>query len=126
LREMVTSGQRLVVVTEEESGGQTYPWLRNAFELTQDTPYTFASPVDFSCEPNRGPADAPLLLVNHWLSGFENLVSAAQQVNVAEVLGERVQQCQRERGMLPNFVGVNFYDIGDTADVVDDLNGVSR
>lgn len=126
LREMVTTGQRLVVVTEEESGGQAFPWLRNAFELTQDTPYTFASPDDFSCEPNRGPADAPLLLVNHWLSGFDSLVSAAQQVNVAEVLGKRVQQCQRERDMLPNFVGVNFYDIGDVSDVVDELNRVSR
>lgn len=124
LREMVTSGRRLVVVTEEGSGGQAHPWLRNAFELTQDTPYTFATPDDFSCRPNRGGEDAPLLLVNHWLSGFDSIVSAAEQVNTVDVLGQRVEQCQRERGMLPNFVGVNFYDIGDVAQVVDDLNGV--
>lgn len=126
LRAMVTSGRRLVVVTEEGSGGQENPWLRNAFELTQDTPYTFATPDDFSCEPNRGGDDAPLFLVNHWLSGFDSIVSAAEQVNAVEVLGERVEQCQQERGMLPNYVGVNFYDIGDVADVVDALNGVRR
>ncbi len=124
LAQMITSGQRLVVMTEEGSGGDDYPWLRNAFELTQDTPYTFPTPDDFSCEPNRGPADAPLLLVNHWLSGFGNLVTAAQTVNVADVLGARVEQCQDERNRLVNFVGVNFYDIGDVAAVVDDLNGV--
>ena len=124
LAQMITSGRRLVVMTEEDSGGTAHPWLRNAFELTQDTPYTFPTPDDFSCAPNRGPADAPLLLVNHWLSGFDSLVTAAQTVNVADVLGARVQQCQDERGMLVNFVGVNYYDIGDVAAVVDDLNGL--
>lgn len=124
LAQMITSGQRLVVMTEEGSGGDAYPWLRNAFTLTQDTPYTFPTPDDFSCEPNRGPTDAPLFLVNHWLSGFGNLVTAAQTVNVADVLGARVEQCQQERGRQPTFVGVNFYDIGDVAAVVDDLNGV--
>ena len=126
LAEMVTSGRRLVVMTEEGSGASTAPWLRNAFDLTQDTPFTFDSAADFSCEPNRGGEDAPLLLVNHWLSGFDSIVSAAEQVNVAEVLGARVRQCEAERTMLPNFVGVNYYDIGDVAAVVDDLNGVSR
>ena len=88
LAQMITSGRRLVVMTEEDSGGTAHPWLRNAFELTQDTPYTFPTPDDFSCAPNRGPADAPLLLVNHWLSGFDSLVTAAQTVNVADVLGD--------------------------------------
>jgi hypothetical protein len=124
LAEMITSGRRLVVTTEDGSGGETYPWLRNAFELTQDTPYTFPTPDDFSCAPNRGPDDAPLFLINHWLAGFGTLVTAAETVNVADVLGPRVEQCQDERGMLPNFVGVNFYDIGDVGAVVDDLNGV--
>ena len=124
LGEMTTGGRRLVVLTEEGSGGPSYPWLRNAFSLVQDTPYTFSTPQDFSCQLNRGPADAPLFLVNHWLSGFGNLVSAAEQVNVSEVLGARVQQCREERGLLPTFVGVNYYSIGDVAEVVDDLNGV--
>jgi hypothetical protein len=124
LAQMTTSGRRLVVMTEEGSGGSAYPWLRNAFALTQDTPFTFPTPDDFSCAPNRGPDDAPLFLVNHWLSGFGNLVTAAQTVNVVEVLGERVERCEEERGLRPTFVGVNFYDIGDVATVVDDLNGV--
>ena len=124
LGEMTTSGRRLVVLTEEGSGGASYPWLPNAFALTQDTPYTFPTPQDFSCEPNRGPPEAPLFLVNHWLSGFANLVSAAEQVNVDEVLGARVEQCRDERGLFPTFVGVNYYSIGDVQEVVDDLNGV--
>jgi len=124
LTEMIVDGRRLVVVTEEGSGGASYPWLRNAFALTQDTPYAFPTPDDFSCEPNRGSADAPLFLINHWLSGFGNLVTAAQTVNVAPVLGERVAECQQERGLFPTYVAVNYYDIGDLIEVVDEVNGV--
>ncbi len=124
LAEMVQSGRRLVVMTEEGAGGPEHPWLAHAFDLTRDTPYTFPTVESFSCERNRGSEDAPLLLVNHWLSGFSNLVSAAQQVNVDDVLGPRLRQCQRERGQQPTFVGVNYYDLGDVGEVVDDLNGV--
>jgi len=125
LKEMTSSGQRLVVMTEEGSGGTAYPWLVNAFTHVQDTPYTFPSVDDFSCAPNRGPADAPLLLVNHWLSGFANLVSAARTVNAEDVLEPRLEQCARERETPVTFVGVNYYDLGDVSAVVDALNGVS-
>jgi hypothetical protein len=125
LREMIRSGQRLVVMTEEGGGSSAYPWLVEAFSVVQDTPYTFPDVSSFSCAPNRGPSDAPLLLVNHWLSGFSNLVSAAQQVNTADVLGARVRDCAAERGRQPTFVGLNYYDIGDGARVVDELNGLS-
>ena len=124
LREMIRSGRRLLVMTEEGDGGSAAPWLVNGFSLTQETPYTFPTVESFSCAPNRGPAEAPLFLLNHWLAGFTALVSSAQLVNTVEVLGDRAEQCRRERGQIPNFVAVNFFDIGDTMAVVDRLNGV--
>jgi hypothetical protein len=51
-------------------------------------------------------------------------VSSAARVNAREVLEPRVEECRAERGLLPNFVAVDFYDQGDLFDVVDDLNGV--
>ena len=97
----------------------------NGFEHTQDTPYTFPTVESFSCEPNRGPADAPLLLLNHWLSGFSSLVTDAQLVNAREVLLPRAEQCQSEREQIPNFVAVNYVAFGDVFEVVDELNGVA-
>jgi hypothetical protein len=38
---------------------------------------------------------------------------------------ERALQCQAESGFLPNFVTVDFHDIGDVLNVVDVLNGVA-
>ena len=122
---MIRSGQRLVVMLEEGDGGGDAPWLVNGFEHTQDTPYTFPTVESFNCDPNRGPGDAPLLLLNHWLSGFTSLVTDAQLVNARDVLLPRVEQCQEEREMLPNFVAVNFVAIGDVVEVVDTLNGVA-
>jgi hypothetical protein len=124
LGEMIASGHRLVTMVEEGDGGPDAPWLVNGFELTQDTPYTFPTVASFSCATNRGPADAPLFLLNHWLSGFSNLVSDAQTVNTRDLLLARAEQCQQERGQIPNFVAVNYVAFGDVYAVVDALNGV--
>lgn len=122
---MIGSGQRLVVMVEEGDGGPDAPWLVNGFQFTEDTPSTFPTVESFSCASNRGPADAPLLLLNHWLSGFSSLVTNAQRVNTAEVLLTRAEQCRDERSQIPNFVAVNFVAVGDVGVVVDMLNGVN-
>lgn len=123
LGDMIRSGRRLVVMVENGTPPADAPWLVNGFTLTQDTPYTFRTVADFSCAPNRGPTDASLFLVNHWLAGATSLVSNAEKVNARDVLGARMQTCRAERGQIPNFVAVNFVDLGDTFDVVDELNG---
>ena len=35
-----------------------------------------------------------------------------------------LRRCTKERGQLPNFVAVNFYNEGDLFSAVDKLNGV--
>lgn len=123
LGEMVDSGKRLLVLMENDGGGAQYPYLHQGFDVVQDTGYTYASVDDFDCAPNRGSKDADLFLVNHWLASFTALVSNAQKANAKAVLGDRVKTCQDERGMIPNFVAVNWYDQGDLLQVVDELNG---
>ncbi len=124
LGEMIRSGRRLVVMLESGDGRPTRPWLVNGFDFVQETPFTFPTVESFSCRPNRGRDDAPLLQINHWLSGFTSLVSDARRVNAADVLGARVDRCAEERSMMPNLIAVNYADIGDTLAVVDRLNGI--
>ena len=123
LGDMIDSGKRLVLLMENEGGGSQYPYLHQGFDLVQDTGYTYASVDDFDCAPNRGPKDADLFLVNHWLASFTALVSNAQKANTQAVLGDRVRTCQDERGQIPNFVAVNWYDQGDLLQVDNELNG---
>jgi hypothetical protein len=124
LGQLIDSGHRVLVMLEGSDGGTRYPWLVNAYQrLVQETPYTFPRSTDFSCAPGRGRSDAPLFLVNHWLSGFDKLVTAARQVNATAMLGARVTACRQQR-RLPNLVAVNYADIGDVVSVVRQLNGV--
>lgn len=123
LGEMVESGKRLVVLMESHGGGTKWPWLIQGFDQVQDTPFLFRKPSDFSCEVNRGKAGARLLLLNHWITDKTAEVTNAERVNARRVLLPRAEQCQQERGMLPNFVAVDYYDRGDLFGVVDTLNG---
>lgn len=124
LGEMVDSGHRLVVLMENRGGGDTWPWLIDGFSVVQDTPYLFKSPEEFSCEPNRGGPDAPIFLVNHWIDDWRHVPQNSAIVNARDVLEPRLEECREERGMLPNFVAVDYYDRGDLFAVVDDLNGL--
>jgi hypothetical protein len=89
----------------------------------QETPFLFRRPGQLSCRANRGSPDAPLFLLNHWITDKRREVSNAARVNARGVLLTRARECQAERGLLPNFVAVDFYDRGDLFGVVDTLNG---
>jgi len=123
LGQMIDSGQRLVVLMENHGGGTPYPWLLPAFHWVMDTPFLFRRPGQFSCAANRGPEDASLFLLNHWVTDKRREVSNAARVNARDVLLPRARECQAERAHLPNFVAVDFYDRGDLFGVVRTLNG---
>ncbi len=111
-----------MVFAEEE--GPPPAWYHHAFDQIQDTPYRFEEPEDFTCASNRGDADATLFLMNHWVQRVAPDRAAAAGVNRHDVIVERARQCERERGLRPNYVAVDFYNIGDLTDAVDTLNGV--
>lgn len=124
LRQLIESRKTLVVLMENQSGGTKYPWLMAGFEQTQDTPFSFATVNDFNCNKNRGSGDAQVLLVNHWLASFAHLVTNAEKANAEAVLWPRVEQCRAQRRLMPTYVAVNWYNLGDLFAVVDRLNGL--
>lgn len=77
-----------------------------------------------SCAPNRGTPSSPLFQINHWITpaGAAPTVGEAKVVNAYDVLMPRVRDCMTQRGQLPTIVGVNFVEIGDALQVVNDLN----
>ncbi len=122
LGELIDKNERLIVMAENE--GPPPDWYTNAWDVTEETPYTFVMPDQFSCEPNRGGTGKPFFLLNHWIQrGSPNRVDGAR-VNAYDFLLDRAQECEEARGKMPNFVAVNWYRQGDLFDVVDTLNGV--
>jgi hypothetical protein len=133
MREMVDSGKRVVFLAENHAGAA--PWYHLAYDtITEETPYAFKKPaqltnpdnLDKTCEPNRGPDEAPVFLVNHWITTDPlPLPSDASRVNAYDPLLARARDCRRIRNHLPNLVAVNFYRRGDLFRVVDTLNGLN-
>ena len=123
LGELIERNERLIVMTEN-APDMPAPWMHRGFEVAQETPFRFHSVDDLSCELNRGPADAALFLVNHWIEDISPSPSDAELLNARDVLLPRLRECEAQRGQLPNLVAVNFYRVGDLMVVVDELNGV--
>ncbi len=124
LGQMIGSGHRLVVFAEHHGGPPD--WYRYGWNDVQDTRYDVLRADQFTCALNRGTAGANLFLLNHWIAKATPSADDADQVNRYPFLLARARQCHAERGRLPNFVAVNFYDRGDLFAVVDTLNGFVR
>jgi hypothetical protein len=124
LGQMIADGRRLYVFTESQDLPGTF--LRNFYRYASDTPFHNTTPADLdNCEAERGGADAPLLLVNHWLTDAAPNRRAALGSNAADAVVKRAKLCQSERGRMPTFVAADFVSTGGLLDAVDALNGVA-
>jgi hypothetical protein len=123
LREMVDTDQRVLVMNENNSEG--VDWIHPAFEVMQETPYTFHNRSQFSNRPNRGDKGGSLYLMNHWIESTPMpKPSNADTVNAHDFLLARAKAFRRERGHLPNLIAVDFYREGDLVGVVRELNAL--
>ena len=120
LQELIDSGKRVVVLGP--NGGEAYPWLLDNWAEAFETDWSNQVPEDFTCDVNRGSWDNPLFILNHFVENPLPEPSQAATVNFNPFFLDRAQECFAEREHIPNFVTVDFYDVGDVFDVVDALN----
>lgn len=126
MQTMVNNNQRLVLFVEDNNLPRA-AYLMHAWSTIFDTKYTFSNVNQFSSNVNRGGSGSKeLYLINHWLGGTLNLPDStlAPQANKRSVIGKRVQDCSTANSHFINFLGVDFYHIGDAKAVVDSINGL--
>jgi hypothetical protein len=119
LGELVRADTRLVVLAEQDGGER--PWYLDGFKFVQDTPLGATRPSQLSCDRYRGEPDSPLLLLNHWIPPFPPSVTRNQRIGGSYLRG-RVGRCERQRGMLPNILAVDFYERTGVVGVAQALN----
>jgi hypothetical protein len=125
LSELIEANTRLVVFQEKLPQEAEFPWLMNIWGHAWETPFSFSAPEDFVCDPNRGNPANPLFLLNHFLTAtLGGSPDFAEMVNYNPLFIDRARQCAEEGNALPNFVAVDFYEIGDLFAVVGALNGL--
>lgn len=128
LQEMISSNKRLVLMVEFDMGGVPQELLY-AWGNVLDSKFEFQSTNAMDCSENRGKNGLrTFYLLNHWISNSLGLPdkSQAKKANSFDILGERVKRCTNERGRKINFVGIDFYNLGDGLAIVDSMNGVQR
>ena len=125
LREMIDSGQRVLIAAENTNGGP--PWYHATDRLFQETPFDFRRPSQMNCAPNRGGETNSLFLINHWINTDPKpLPATARRVNRYDFLLQRAQRCESERGLLPNVLSVDFYREGNLFEAARTLNRTAR
>jgi hypothetical protein len=121
LGELVDSNKRVIVFTEKDADG-TLPWYLDGFSFVQDTPLGATKVGELSCRRERGDADSPLLMLNHWADLFPPRLRANRPFQTRRFLLQRAHECQRERRMPVNMIAVDFSDQGDVVEAVKQLN----
>lgn len=131
LQEMIDSNKRLVLFVEQDKLPRAN-YLMYAWQHVFDTEYSFTDINQFSTHVNRGgDGYKSLYLVNHWLQNeaIQNVFipdsSLAPIANAKSILSKRVQDCYKANNHFINFVGVDFYEIGDAKAVVDSINNAN-
>lgn len=127
LQEMIDADERLVIFSESDNGDVSQTWYHYAWAHVFDTDYSYSFPTDFHCGVNRGDISNDLYLVNHWITTAVGTgdIRQANIVNPNPFLLNRLQDCQNETGRIPNFIGVDFYEIGGAFEAVEMLNSMT-
>ncbi|HEX3762080.1 MAG TPA: hypothetical protein VHW23_25440 [Kofleriaceae bacterium] len=121
LGEMIRHQQQVLIAAESHAGD--VPWLHQAFEVFQETPFDVRTVTSFSCKPWRGQTRGTLFQLNHWITRVPApRPSDAALVNSYDFLMTRARTCMQERHKLPNLLAVDFSRTGDLLRVVDELN----
>jgi hypothetical protein len=125
IQTLIDANKRLVCFVERNNTPRA-AYLMYAWSTIFDTKYTYEKVSDFDSDVNRGGSGSKqLYLVNHWLQSSLGLPdkNLAPSANTCAVLGKRVQDCSNANSHFINFIGVDFYEIGDARAIVDSING---
>lgn len=121
LGQLVTENRRVIVITENDADGHP-PWYMDGFSFVQDTPLGARKVSQLRCARNRGTADSPILMLNHWA----DLVPPQRESNAPflhrEVILDRAHRCERRRGLPVGLIATDHYDQGELVEAVADLN----
>jgi hypothetical protein len=121
LNTLIDQNQRLIMFSDTVEDAP--PYILEMWTHAVDVHYHAESQEDFSCDWFRGDPENALFIFNHFITNPLPNETAAAEVNAYDVLMPRAQKCLRDNGKMPNFVTVDFFSLGDTLQVVNELNG---
>lgn len=133
LGDMILTNKRVVMMLAYDANQEEIPWLLDMWSYQWQTPFS-PTDVDFPCTVQRPPGQARnvsenrLILANHNLNAELDVASLGIDIlipNTAELTntnanttavgaaGTTIDQCTGEWGRPPNYLLVDYYNIGN-------------
>ena len=125
LGDMVSNNKRLVVFTDVEDAGVGQGWYHYVWDHAVETHFTVNSSAAFTNDFNRGDPVNDLFIFNHFVTSATlgiGMLAEAQVVNQYTFLMNRLHGHFNEYAKFPNFITLDFVDVGNGKSVVDSLN----
>jgi hypothetical protein len=125
LQEMIDAGKRLVIFSEENNGQIGQDWYHYIWDHAVETEFSVHDTSEFNSGFNRGDSLNELFILNHFVtSGVTGTGSASNAItaNSNPFLISRVNKVIAEKSKFPNFLALDFYELGNGLDVVNTLN----
>jgi hypothetical protein len=126
LADLIRHHQQVIAFLDDTSGSHE-DFLLPRWSFTWETPWDNEKPADFGrCDADRGTQGNDLYVVDTYLE--DELIPTADHaalVNHDPFLIDRLLYCRKATNTMPNFVMVNYYEVGDVFTVVDVLNGLA-
>jgi len=128
LQNMIDNDNRLVIFSDVDDASSSQSWYHYVWDYAVETHSSVGNINDFTCDFNRGDAVNDLFIFNHFVTDANlgyGLYTESNDVNANPFFINRALDCQNQTNKFPNFVTVDYYELGDGLDVVDELNGLT-
>jgi hypothetical protein len=128
LQNMIDNDNRLVIFSDVDDASSSQSWYHYVWDYAVETHYSVGTINDFTCDFNRGDPLNDLFILNHFVTdatlGY-GLYTESNDVNANPFFINRALDCQNQTNKFPNFVTIDYYELGDGLAVVDQLNGIT-
>lgn len=145
LQTLISANTRLVTFLTNTSPSEAYPYLLPEFSYVFENEFSVTSLTDFSCDLSRPSSLSSaasaisagyLPLLNHFtyatqafgiqVPNIGNISTTnSPNLNTTGSLGAEAEKCQKQWGIKPTFVLVDFWNVAGPIAVVDSLNGIT-
>lgn len=129
LQEMINSNKRLVVFSDKNDASVSQKWYHYIWNYAVETSFSVTDTMQFRSDYNRGNPANDLFILNHFMvtPGLGTGSKAnAMIVNSNPFLANRITRCMTKTGKIPNFLTVDFHNVGNCLEEVYRLNGITN
>ena len=124
LASMRSSGKRLVILSDRVEKGTSAPgWYMHVWQHCWETDWVAKNKDHLlQAKPRRGKQSNQLFILNHFITRTLPSKELSKAANTNPFLINRINKVRKDFGKKPNFLVLDFYELGDAQKTIQTLN----